>query len=276
MFQRMIWVLRNLGWLIPWLFKRGRDRYLFMQRESYDYACKGKGATERIVGNYKAHNEWADYDEFLMKYIDESFKDKIAMEFGCGPGRNIIKYHKRFKRIDGCDISPKVLDLCLANVTKHKGLRPPTLYPSNGDNISKAVASDYYDFVFSTITLQHICVHSIRQDIFKDIFRILMPGGRFTAQMGFGDPSPMTVHYNGNNYDAPNTNRACDVRIRHENQLRFDLECTGFVDFAHVIRPVGPGDIHPNWIFFTATKPGEAKERAAIEGTTSKVPWVMR
>ena len=28
----------------------------------------------------------------------------------------------------------------------------------------------------------------------------------------------------------------------------------GFENFNYYIRPVGPGDGHPNWIFFNATK----------------------
>lgn len=28
-----------------------------------------------------------------------------VLDFGCGPGRNIVKYNKRFNRIDGVDIA---------------------------------------------------------------------------------------------------------------------------------------------------------------------------
>ena len=58
-----------------------------------------------VVGSYDKQNKWEDYDKYLMKYIDESFQEKIALDFACGPGRNIVKYNKWFKRIDGCDIS---------------------------------------------------------------------------------------------------------------------------------------------------------------------------
>jgi len=251
---RLLWLIKNVGWIIPWLFKKGRDRYLFMQKSSYDVATKEKGPMEAIVGNYKLHNEWQDYEDYLMRYVDDSFKQKLVLDFGCGPGRNIIKYWKRFKRIDGCDISPKTLDLALANLTANKVQGNPRLLPSTGTNTNTSIGPDTYDLVISTITLQHICSWEIRQSIFKDIYRVLFPGGRLSAQMGFGSPSPRTVPYHNDHYNATNTNRACDVEIADVSQIAGDLATIGFKQFEYWIRPVGPGDIHPNWIFFTAVK----------------------
>jgi hypothetical protein len=68
------------------------------------------------------------------------------------------------------------------------------LFVSNGVDLD-IIQSDTYDFVMSTIALQHICVHEIRYKIMEDIYRVLKSGGMFTAQMGYGSPSPMTVGY---------------------------------------------------------------------------------
>jgi len=65
-----------------------------------------------VVGHYEKHNQWKDYEEYLMKYVDESFKNKISLDFGCGPGRNIVKYNQLFKKIDGCDIAPENIENC--------------------------------------------------------------------------------------------------------------------------------------------------------------------
>jgi hypothetical protein len=106
----------------------------------------------------------------------------------------------------------------------------------------------------STIALQHICVYDIRYSIFKDIFKVLKPNGIFTAQMGYGSPSPQTVGYYENYYDADGTNRTCDVCIESPEQLKKDLLEIGFTDFNYVIGPTGPGDFHPHWIYFNAKK----------------------
>ena len=40
----------------------------------------------------------------------------------------------------------------------------------------------------------------------------------------------------------------------HGAEIKKDLENIDFKQFEHWIRPVGPGDDHSNWIFFTASK----------------------
>ena len=37
-------------------------------------------------------------------------------------------------------------------------------------------------------------------------------------------------------------------------QIEKDLLSIGFKNFKYYIRPTGPGDGHPNWIFFNAQK----------------------
>ena len=87
-----------------------------------------------VVGSYDEQNKWEDYDKYLMKYVDKSFQEKIALDFGCGPGRNIIKYDKWFKQIDGCDISRNNLDNAKQNLTYHK-IPLPGLYITNGNDL---------------------------------------------------------------------------------------------------------------------------------------------
>ena len=42
--------------------------------------------------------------------------------------------------------------------------------------------------------------------------------------------------------------------IESYKQLEDDLLEIGFTDFQYKITPVGPGDFHPNWIFFSVVK----------------------
>lgn len=232
-------------------------RYIEMQKNFYEGAASRSRygqeiKADSVVGTYHAHNDWADYDRFLMRYIDESYKSKLALDFGCGPGRNIVRYSHLFARMDGCDIANKNIENAKENLEFH-GLSGSIFYLTNGNDLGDA-PSNCYDFIMSTICMQHICVHAIRFSIFQHMFRALRKGGRISIQMGFGSPSPSTVGYYDNFVDAQTTNRGCDTCIDNSDQLERDLHSIGFLNFDYWVRPVGPGDSHPYWIFFTATK----------------------
>jgi SAM-dependent methyltransferase len=204
-----------------------------------------------VVGNFDDHNNWKTYDLLFERIANK--KDKVGLDFGCGPGRNIVKYRNEFKRMDGVDISPINIQKAEGYVRNH-GL-DSKLYVNNGVDL-EGIDSNMYDFVMSTICLQHICVYNIRYSIFKDIYRVLKKGGIFTAQMGYGPETPMktSVGYYRNYYEADNTNGKCDTRVEDYNFLRMDLEKIGFSDFQYKITETGPADHHLNWIFFSAIK----------------------
>ena len=227
------------------------NKYTQMQLNLYNGLASqwSEENREPVVGSFDSHNVWPDYENLFQRLENQS--ELVGLDFACGPGRNIVKYNGRFKRLDGVDISPVNIGKA-QSYTSNRGIET-VLYTSTGTDIS-VVPSNEYDFVMSTIALQHICVYDIRYSIMKDIHRVLKDGGIFTAQMGFGSPSPQTVGYYENYYDAESSNRACDVCIETTEQLQKDLFEIGFKDFHYVIGPVGPGDIHPNWIYFSSIK----------------------
>ncbi|NQU95139.1 MAG: class I SAM-dependent methyltransferase [Candidatus Omnitrophica bacterium] len=250
--RRSIWDI-----LVYYSLKR-KDRYAYAQKLYYRYHYKiadyyRSVKKDTVVGSYDLHNKWADYDDYMMKYIDDGYKEKTALDFGCGPGRNIIKYNKSFKRIDGADISSEGIMNAKKNFAYHNFTKESRFYVTSGKNLGDVLA-DYYDFIFSSITMQHICVWETRYSIFESMYRSLKNGGRISIQMGYGEKCPATVGYYENCYAALQTNKACDTRVENPEQLKKDLEEIRFRDFEYWIRPVGPGDNHLNWIFFTATK----------------------
>jgi ubiquinone/menaquinone biosynthesis C-methylase UbiE len=227
------------------------NKYTKMQLNKYNLSASNWSETNRnpVVGTFDLHNNWKDYENLFLRL--ENQNELVGLDFGCGPGRNIVNYNGRFKRLDGVDISP----INIEKAKKYTSSRniETQLYTSSGVDID-VVPSDEYDFVMSTITLQHICVYDIRYSIMKDIHRVLKSGGVFTAQMGFGSPSPQTVGYYENYYDAKDTNRACDVCIETAEQLESDLLKIGYNNFQYIVGNVGPGDIHPKWIYFSVVK----------------------
>jgi len=237
--------------------KSETNNYLTMQKNNYNKWASQWSLNKRdpVVGSYDKHNQWPDYKDYLFKDIDTS--DKVALDYGCGPGRNIVNMNTWFERIDGCDISEINKEKAILNA-RHHNITDFNYYVCDGDNIP--CEDNQYDVVFSVICLQHICIHDVRYAIMEDVYRVLKPGGHFCWQMGYGGkPPPTGRHYEWstwyeNIYDAKSTNSGYDVSILDENEVKSDILKIGFNTFDFDIRPTGPGDNHHNWIFMRAQK----------------------
>lgn len=230
------------------------NKYSVMQRiQQDDEATKWSlDAKDYIAGPFEAHNLWPDYQLFLFGDMQLGEQSR-ALDFGCGFGRCIALYRDVFSVIDGVDISGVGLEKA-KEYLKSEGIAIPNLYLSNGTDL-RDIPSDMYDVLYSVICLQHICVHHVRLGLMNEFFRVLKPGGLFTAQMGYGKVHPKSVGYYENCWDASGTNGTMDCRVEDAKQLSDDLLAIGFTDFEHWLRPTGPADIHEQWIFFRARKP---------------------
>ncbi len=234
--------------------KKTKTDYLSMQNEYYDeYAIQWSlSFRDPVVGSYDAHNSWPDYDTFLFKDFDTN--GLVALEYGCGPGRNLVKFSDRFARIDGVDISDVNIDKAKINL-EHNGIHDSNLYVTSGDNLSM-VEDNVYDVVFAVICFQHICSHEIRFNILEDIYRVLKPGGKLCFQMGYGGKEGIpTAGYFDDIFDAASTNGHADVSITDESDIQKDLiEKIGYINYRSDIRETGPGDNHRNWIWVQVEK----------------------
>ncbi len=229
------------------------NKYTTMQQQQYDNEASHWSLEYRdpVVGSFDQHNNWQDYDDYLFK--DVNTNNKVALEFGCGPGRNIVKFNSKFQRIDGVDISSINLEKAKVWAEHNQLANIPHLFKNNGVDLA-GIDSNSYDVVFSTICLQHICVHEIRVNLMTEFHRVLKSGGNLCFQMGFGPGHPRSVEYFENNYEAQHTNSGCDTRVESPLDLEQDLKKIGFANIQHDIRPVGPGDMHYNWIFVRTQK----------------------
>jgi ubiquinone/menaquinone biosynthesis C-methylase UbiE len=230
------------------------NKYTLMQKTCYENDASNWNISnlDPVVGSFNDHNNWSDYD-FLFKDID-NLESKIMLDFGCGPGRNLVKFSNKFKKIDGIDIAEQNIKNAIVWINHNNiELNKHNVYLCNGVDLN-CIDDETYDVVMSTICMQHICVYEIRLNYLKEFYRVLKPGGYITIQMGYGTPSPDSVDYYDNFYDAQSTNRGCDTNISNHTQVETDLLNIGFKNFNYYIRPTGPGDRHPNWIFFNAQK----------------------
>lgn len=210
------------------------------------------------TNNHENHNSNPDYWNILLGDLKdkEKWNGKKALDFACGKGRNVTNMFSlcEWKRIDGIDIS-------VSNIEHNRVVyrnQKSNWYLNNGIDVSD-LNDNEYDFIMSTIALQHICVYDIRKSLITDLYRTLKPSGIFSFQMGYGEglesPIGNRVSYFENFYDATGTNSACDVRIQNEQDVINDLTEIGFENISTQIRDSFDDLGHKQWIYIKAFKP---------------------
>jgi SAM-dependent methyltransferase len=218
----------------------------FWNEEASRWSLQNKNP---LVGWYDNH--MTDMTEGPNLFRDVPVKvGGLALEYGCGPGRNIIKYRAGFRQIDGADISADILKKLPDNLTE-ANVPVPALYHTDGHSLTN-VPSNTYDVVFSVICQQHIGCRSWRLEIYREVLRVLKPGGYFTFQMGFGPGHSKSVDY-FHDYDETDTCHR-DTRVENVNDLQKDIEDQGLVNFDHHFS-INPLDVHPQWIWVRCQKP---------------------
>jgi ubiquinone/menaquinone biosynthesis C-methylase UbiE len=236
--------------------------YTRMQLQHYQsHAAEWSLAKKNlVVGLFDEHNESSIYDVMIEGFDTSNMK---MLDFGCGPGRNIVKLSDKFKEIDGVDIASRNLENAKLWIeTNEEKFRPDqtiNLYECNGTDLS-LIEGATYDMVYSTIVLQHIPVHELRLDYFKEFFRVLKPGGWISLQMGYGlgpRSDAITKKYHENAWGVRETNGRCDVSIDNVDDLQKDIiETVGFKNFSHSLSTPIPEncETHTHWIYFRAQK----------------------
>ncbi len=204
-----------------------------------------------LVGWYDQHNADPKEAELLFGKIPNIPGDLVALEYGCGPGRNLIKFKDFFSQIDGADISKEILKKIHGNLEQAGVTTKYRVWLNNGHSLPN-VPSEAYDVVFSIICMQYIGCRSWRLELYQEFMRVLKPGGYFTFQMGFGPGHPLSVDY-FHDYDETD-NKHRDTRVENVDDLKKDLEDIGFIEFGHVITDP-THDLHPQWIWVSVRKP---------------------
>jgi SAM-dependent methyltransferase len=110
------------------------NKYTQMQLNLYNGLASqwSEENREPVVGSFDAHNSWNDYEHLFNRLENQS--ELIGLDFACGPGRNIVKYNGRFKRLDGVDISPVNIGKA-QSYTSNRGIET-VLYTSTGTDIN--------------------------------------------------------------------------------------------------------------------------------------------
>ena len=224
------------------------NQYTNMQRDVY----------QQGTSNHEEHNGNEDYWNILLADLKDkkNWDGKIGLDFACGKGRNVTNMLNLcdWNRVDGIDLS-------IGNVNYNKETyknQNSNWYANNGVDVSE-LKDDEYDFIMSTIALQHIPVYDIRKSLITDLFRTLKFGGVFSFQMGYGkdlsdvNGRPRSSYFD-NSYDASYTNGEYDVRVQNEEDLIKDMESIGFKNVTVEIRDSWSDIGHPQWIYVRCEK----------------------
>lgn len=244
------------------LFERGLR--LALSRFSKCFGRNGYTEIQKWVyrsgtSDHSEHNSNPNYWGHLLAPVlkqPDSWSGKSALDFGCGAGRNVSNLLgvAKWKNVDGIDLSKENIRRCKERF-RHTASR---FFVADGTSL-KPISDEEYDLVISTITLQHIPVFTIRDQIMKDIHRVLKPGGIFSFQMGFGerlDPNSKNgrAKYKEDVFSALGTNSEFDVEVSHVNQVKDHLLEIGFTDVESVVTSSWSDVNHQKWIWTTARK----------------------
>jgi SAM-dependent methyltransferase len=154
-----------------------------LQRDWNDLARKD-AMWAVLTGPLGAERRW-DPDAFFKTGTDEiaSLLDRLraagamprldrALDFGCGVGRLTQALGGHFARTDGVDISAVMIDQ--ARGLNRRGAACE--YHLNTASDLALFADATFDFIYSSITLQHMAPEFSRRYI-REFFRVARPGG---------------------------------------------------------------------------------------------------
>jgi ubiquinone/menaquinone biosynthesis C-methylase UbiE len=135
-------------------------------------------------------NKW-DVDEFFatgrteIEGLRRSIADlgievrpQRALDFGCGAGRLSQALALHFAEVCGVDIAPSMI--ALAEQHNRHGAR--CRYYLNGAADLSLFGDNYFDLIYSNITLQHIEPRYTRKYL-QEFLRVLAPGGLLVFQL---------------------------------------------------------------------------------------------
>lgn len=234
------------------------NNYTKMQQHWYDHLAT-LDAGRNVNGNpLQIYDEY--YAQRLWKYIP-NLQEKDVLDFGCGPGRNLIYYTGKVKSIDGVDIAARNLVTAAEWIRNNNfDIKKYRLYKNDGVSLN-SVPNDMYDVVMSTICLQHISVYNIRKNLLKEFHRVLRSSGYVTLQFLYSTDKLNTVEYFDDAWDATGTNGARDCVVKNADNVVKDLTDAGFTNIHYFVDQAFTSDGLPptsvddkEWLFITGQK----------------------
>lgn len=153
-----------------------QEQVIKYARMAKQFMNKPFGHPNDVVGNIGWHEAFP-YEEHLLRNANLTKESRI-LDFACGPGRMVNRMKKLFTWVDGCDIS----EYCLEYASK--------TYPESNFYVTSGIdlgltPLDTYDFIYATISVQHIPSRTIRQNLWAGFSKTLRENGQIKIQMAY-------------------------------------------------------------------------------------------
>lgn len=116
-------------------------------------------------------------DELLLERGAFLGKKEI-LEIGCGMGRMTKYLASCFYHVIGIDISGEMIRYAIDRL---KGIHNVTLFETDGYSVP--LEDNSVDFAFSYLVFQHFRTKEMIEANFKEVFRVLKPGGLFKVRV---------------------------------------------------------------------------------------------
>lgn len=128
----------------------------------------------------------SDWEHFQSRWQKYGVDRGSCLEIGCGAGRITMHLGKFFDTVYGVDVSENMV----AYARQHVANPNTTFFKIDGTQLPKDEAS--VAAVFSTYVFQHFDSLDYATLYFKEIYRILKPGGTFMIQVPLFEWHPAT------------------------------------------------------------------------------------
>ena len=185
-------------------------------RRTYESLGRDDPLWAILTDHGKRHNRW-DPEAFFqtgreevedalafLRSLGEPLATGRALDFGCGVGRLTQALAEHFDEVVGVDISSSMIE----GARRFNRFGTRVRYRVNTRPDLGLLETDRFDFVYSSITLQHVAPRYGRRYI-AEFFRVLRPGGIALFQMRNG---PLV---------RPGTARHLLYRLNREHLRRF-------------------------------------------------------
>lgn len=141
------------------------------------------------VSSYRDYDDqdteefWKWGEKLAERFLDESgipfTGSERMLEIGCGVGRMTKYFVRRFREVDGIDVSEEMIRQATENLSESDNV---SLHLGNGNDLSD-FEDGSFDFVFSYIVFQHIPSVAITLGYIREVGRVLKSGGYFYFQV---------------------------------------------------------------------------------------------